>query len=158
MQVITVRFTSKWPPNPTSLAIARLSGSRHFSHSMNIIDGQAHEATMLHGCRVVPVDVAMKGVAMYQDMYVPVSNLAAARRWGLDQQGKRYDYAGALGIPFLMSEDWADDSAWWCSEKNFMQIYQGGTTLLDMAVNKRVTPEHLFMCPFPKSEVIRIRR
>lgn len=157
VRTITVRFTTKWPPNPTSLAIARLSGSRDFSHSMNIIDGTAYEATMLHGCRVVPEAQAMAGVVMYQDMYVPVPDLAAAVAWGDAQDGKGYDYAGALGLPFLASEDWSDDSRWWCSELNFMQLWQGGTLLLDPAVCKRVVPVHLHMCNFPKSDVIRLR-
>lgn len=157
MDTITVRFTSRWPPNPTSPIIARLSGSRDFSHSMNIIAGKAYEATMLHGCRVVPEEQAMAGVAMYQDMYVPVRDLAAAVAWGNEQDGKNYDYAGALGLPFLASEDWSDDDRWWCSELNFMQLWKGGTALLDPNISKRVTPFHLHMCNFPKSEVVRLR-
>lgn len=157
MDIVTMRFTTHWPPNPTSPVIARLSGSRDWSHSMTIIDGIAYEATMLHGCRAVPVEVAMAGVAVYQDMYVPVPDIDAARRFGVDQDGKGYDFAGALGIPLLMSEDWADDSKWWCSEMSMMQVFNGGTSMLDLNVIQRVTPEHLHMCNYPKSEVVRLR-
>ncbi|TCS35809.1 hypothetical protein EDC30_109108 [Paucimonas lemoignei] len=158
MDIVTIRFTTKWPPNLASLATARLGGSRDFSHSMNIIDGKVFEATMLHGCRVgIPLEVAMQGVAMYQDMYVPVRDKAAAIAWGLEQYGRPYDFAGALGIPFLASEDWANDDAWWCSELSFMQVLKGGTAMLDPNVCKRVTPAHLLMCNFAKSEVVRLR-
>jgi hypothetical protein len=157
MDIVTVRFTTHWPPNPTSPIIARLGGSNWASHSMNIIDGKAYEATMLHRCRVVPVDQAMDGVAMYQDMFVPVADIGAARAWGEDQDRKAYDFAGAFGIPLLMSENWADDTKWWCSEHNFMQIGAGGLWLFDRAVYKRVTPAHLMMCNYPKSPVIRLR-
>jgi hypothetical protein len=156
MDIITVRFTTKWPYNPTSPIIARLAGSKQFSHSMNIIGDTTYEATMLHGCRAVPVDVAMQGVAVYQDMYVPVPNLEAAVQFGLDQAGKGYDFGGAFGLPFLESEDWSDDSKWWCSEHNFMQLFKGGTALFDPNVVKRVTPAHLLMCNFPKSKVVTV--
>ncbi len=155
--IVTVRFTSKWPPNPTSPVIARLAGSTLFSHSMNIIDGKVYEATMLHGCRVVDLSVAMQGVAVYQDMHVPVSDIAAAVKFGQDQDGKPYDYSGAFGIPFLMSEDWSDDSRWWCSEHNFMQILAGGTTPLDPQYHKRVRPIDLLMCNYEKSPLVRLR-
>jgi hypothetical protein len=154
---ICVRFTTKWPPNPTSPVIARLGGSKVFSHTMNIVGNEAFEATMQHGCRVVQVEKAMQGVAMYQDMYVPVPYLAAAVSWGREQDGKRYDYAGAIGIPILMSEEWADEGSWWCSELCFMQIYKGGTAMLDLDVVRRVAPIHLQMCNFVKGPVVRLR-
>lgn len=157
MNKITMRFTSKWPPNPTSPIIARLGGSTLFSHTMNIIDGRAYEATMLHGCRVVDLSIAMQGVAVYRDMYVPVPDIDASIKWGKEQEGKRYDYAGAFGIPFLMSEDWSDESSHWCSELDFVQVLKGGTTMLDPEVFKRVTPAHLLMCNYEKSPVIRLR-
>jgi hypothetical protein len=158
MQTITVRFTTRWPYNPTSPVIARLSGSKRFSHVMNIIDGMAHEATMLDGCRVVPIEQAMIGVAAYQDMTVPVPNLAVARTWGEDRIGVGYDFAGAFGIPLLMSDDWGDWSKWWCSEFSFFQIGMGGTWMLDKDQYHRVTPNHQLMCNFPKSPIVICRR
>lgn len=156
MDSATVRFITRWPPNPTSLVIARLGGSKIFSHCMNIIDGVATEATMLHGCRNVPVDVAMQGVAKYQDMYVPVPNIGESIKFGEEQEGKKYDWAGAIGLPLLASEDWDNWNRWWCSELTFMQLGMGGTWLLDPNVYKRVTPEHIRMCNYPKSEIIRL--
>lgn len=158
MDIITVRYTSRWPPNPVSPVVARLGGEKIFSHTVNIIDGLAYEAAMFHGCRAgIPVDEVMKGVAVYQDMYVPVPDKAAAIAWGKKQHGADYDYAGALGIPLLMSEDWEDESSWWCSEFGFRQIWVGGTLLLDPDVHRRVTPAHMRMCNFPKSAIIRLR-
>jgi hypothetical protein len=153
---VTVRFTSHWPWNPTSLPIAWLSGSRVFSHSMNIIDGTAYEATMLHGCRAVPLGEAMRGVAVYQDMQVPVSDIEAAIEFGQAQVGKGYDFA-ALALPILASENWADWSKWWCSELSFMQVAAGGTLMLDPNEQKRVTPDDLHQCNYPKGELVRLR-
>lgn len=155
MSIVTVRTTTRWPPNPTSPVIAHLSGSKRFSHTMNIIEGKAYEATMLHGCRIVDLDEAMHGVAFYRDMFVEVPNVLAAIEFGEAQDGKDYDFAGAFGIPFLMSEDWADWSKWWCSEHNFAQIGAGGNWILDPNERKRVTPHDLFQCNYPKSEILR---
>jgi hypothetical protein len=157
MNTITLRYTSHWPWNPTSPIIARLGGSRDFSHSMTIIDGTAYEATMMHRCRVVPVNTAMRGVAVYQDMFVPVPEIEKAIKFGEGQDGKGYDFAGALGIPLLASEDWADWSKWWCSELSFMQIGTAGTWMLDPNERTRVTPDDLHQCNYPKGPVIRLR-
>lgn len=152
---VTIRFTSRWPYNPASLAIALLSGSRElFSHTMNIIEGRAYEASMTHGCRAVSVAEAMEGIVRWQDMQVWVPDLAASIEFGEDQDGKPYDFAGALGIPFLMSEDWRDDSKWWCSELNFAQIMAGGTFMLDPAEKGRVRPNDLRQCFYPKSALM----
>lgn len=153
MEDIVLRFTSKWPYNPTSWLVARLAGSSQFSHTMCIIDGLAYEATMLHGCRVVPLQEAMQDVAIYQDMFIPVPNLSSAQAFGQLQDGKKYDFLGAFGIPFLMSEDWEDWSKWWCSELTFMQVLAGGTTMLDPDVQHRVTPNDLYNCNYTKSEL-----
>ena len=155
--MITLRFCTRWPPNPASLIIARLGGSRLWSHCFTIINGLAYEATMMHGCRAVPVEVAMQGVASYQDMMIPVPNLHAAECFGWDQQGKGYDYMGAFGIPFMMSEDWGDWSKWWCSELCFMQICMGGNYMLDQNVQKRITPQDLYDCNYPKSVIVTVK-
>jgi hypothetical protein len=139
--------------------VARLGGEKIFSHTMNIIDGLVYEAVMLKGCRAgVPLDEAMKGVTLFQDMYVPVPDLAAAIEWGEAQDGADYDYFGAAGIPLLMSEDWNDESSWWCSEHNFRQIWKGGTLMLDPNVRRRVTPAHLRMCNYRKSPIVNLRK
>lgn len=157
MDIVTVRFTTRWPPNPASLVIARATGSRQFSHTMNIIGGEVYEASMTHGCRAnVPLAEAMQGVAMYQDMYVPVPDIRAAIDFGIDQDGKPYDWPGAVGLPFLVSEDWGDDRSWWCSEHNFAQIGAGGLWLLDPEEKARVTPNDLRQCNYKKSPVIRL--
>ena len=142
--IVAIRFTTRWPYNPASLVIARATGSRDWSHTMAVIDGRAYEATMGHGCRAVDLAVAMKGVARCQDMLVEVPDIEAAQAFGESQHGKPYDYAGALGLPFLASEDWQDDSRWWCSEHNFALLMAGGVNLLAPAEQKRVTPNVLF--------------
>lgn len=148
---VTIRFTSRWPYNPISLAISVLSGSRElFSHTMAVIEGRAYEASMTHGCRAVSEVAAMAGIKRWQDMPVWVPDLDAAIAFGEKQDGHGYDFAGALGIPLLMSEDWADHSKWWCSEHNFALLMAGGTFLLDPAEARRVTPNDLRQCNYPK--------
>lgn len=158
MSIVTLRFTTQWPYNPASPVIARLTGSPVWSHVVTIIDGLAFEATMLHGCRVVPVSIAMKGVSRYQDMKIEVPDINSAMKWGLYQDGKGYDFAGAFGLPFLMSEDWSDDRKWWCSELCFRQLGEGGLWLLDPAEHKRVTPNDLHQCNYPKSEIVVLKK
>ncbi|WP_136420391.1 hypothetical protein [Herbaspirillum sp. ST 5-3] len=153
MSAVTIRFTTRWPPNVGSLVIARLSGSKQFSHTMAIIGNRAYEASMTHGCRAVDLAEAMQGIAFYQDMAVPVPDIEGAVAFGEAQHGKPYDWLGALGIPLLMSEDWADNSKWWCSELNFAQIAAGGLWLLDPDEKKRVTPNDLRQCNYQKSQI-----
>jgi len=167
MDTITLRFTTKWPYNPVSLAVARLGGSRDWSHVIAIVDNMAYEATMLYfqdgnilrprsGVRKVTVDVAIHGVKAYRDMNVPVASLQDSIAWAQQMEGKKYDFAGALGLPLLSSDDWADDSKWWCSEFVFMMLGVGGNWVLDPAEKKRVTPNDLFQCNYKKSAIVRL--
>ena len=148
---VTIRYTSRWPHNPLSLAIALASASRElFSHTVAIIGDRAYEASMTHGCRACPLDDAMQGIQRWQDMPVIVPDIDAAIAFGEAQVGKGYDFAGALGLPFLMSTDWADDGKWWCSEHNFALLMAGGVMLLDPDEKRRVTPNDLRQCNIPK--------
>jgi hypothetical protein len=151
---VTIRFTSRWPYNPLSLAIGILSGSALFSHSIAIIGDAAYEANMTHGCRAVPVAVAMAGIKRWQDMPVWVPDLDAAIAFGAAQDGKPYDFPGAFGIPLLKSDDWHDDRKWWCSEHNFALLMAGGTTLLDPDEKHRVTPNDLRQCFYSKGALM----
>jgi hypothetical protein len=123
---------------------------------MLIIDGMAYEASMIHGCRVVPIDTAMEGIVAYQDMQIPVLDISSSIAWGKKQDGKGYDFFGAIGLPFLASQDWADDKKWWCSEMNFMQIGAAGNWMLDKNEFKRITPNDLYICNYQKSDVITV--
>lgn len=151
---ITVRLTSRWPFNPVSLAVGILAGSRQFSHAITIIGERAYEASMTHGCRAGTVNELMAGAVVYRDMHVWVPNLAAAIAFAEDQVGKRYDWAGAIGIPLTYSEDWADAGAWWCSELAFAIVLAGGIRLFDPAMMTRVRPIDLQMCDYPKSALV----
>ena len=158
MHTVTVRFTTRWPYHIGSWCVARFSGSRQFSHVMLIFRGMAYEATMAHGCRVVPEAEAMQGVVAYQDMTVAVDNICDLINFGFDQAGKPYDFAGAFGIPFLMSEDWNDDRSWWCSELVAMMLWQAECRPFDLNVMGRITPAHLYLLNFPKSQFIRVNQ
>ena len=153
---ITVRLTSRWPYNPISLAVGVLSGSRQFSHSITIIGERAYEASMTHGCHGGTVIELMDGIVVYRDMLVDVPDIDAAIAFAEAQCGKSYDWAGAVGIPFTYSQDWADDSKWWCSEMTFAIVLAGGVRLLDPDVIRRVTPVDLHMCDRPKLAVMKL--
>ena len=156
--IITVRLTSRWPYNPLSLAVGVAAGSRQFSHSITIIGERASEASMTHGCRAGTVDQLMKGIVVYRDMQVVVPDIDAARAFAEAQVGKDYDFAGAVGIPLTYSEDWTDDSKWWCSDLTFAIVLAGGLRLFDPAVMKRVRPIDLHMPDYPKGPIVRMRR
>jgi hypothetical protein len=153
--IITVRLTSRWPYNPLSLAVGVCAGSRQFSHSITIIGQRAYEASMTHGCRAGTVEELMDGIVVYRDMPVVVPDIDAARTFAEQQVGKGYDFAGAAGIPLTYSEDWTDDSKWWCSDLTFATVLAGGLRLFDPAVMKRVRPIDLHMVDYPKSELMR---
>lgn len=153
--IVTLRFTSRWPYNPLSLAIAVLGGSRFFSHVVAIVDGEAFESSMTHGCRACTVADVMKGIVRYQDMVVDVPDIEAALAFARAQHGKPYDFAGALALPLLQSDNWGDESRWWCSELVFAMLMAGGATLLDPDEMHRVTPNDLYQCFFPKSQLMR---
>jgi hypothetical protein len=152
---VTVRLTSRWPYNPLSLVIGVASGSRQFSHAIAIIGDRAYEASMTHGCRAGTVDDLMRGIVVYRDMHVPVPDIEAARAFAEAQTGKGYDFAGAVGIPFTYSEDWSDDSKWWCSDECFAIVLAGGTRLFDPGVMRRVRPIDLQMVDIPKTPIQR---
>lgn len=152
---VTIRLTSRWPYNPLSFAIGVLSGSHEFSHAIAIIEGRAYEASMMHGCRAGSVTELMEGVAVCRDMDVWVPDIHAAVEFAEAQAGKKYDWPGAIGIPFTYSEDWSDDSCWWCSDLAFAILLAGGTRLFDPAVLKRARPIDLHMADHPKSALMR---
>jgi hypothetical protein len=156
---VTVRLTSRWPYNPLSLAIGIAAGSRQFSHAMVILGGDmAYEASITHGCRVGTEIELMEGVAVYRDMHVWVPDIVGAIAFAEAQAGKKYDWLGAIGIPMTYSEDWADDSKWWCSDLVFAIVLAGGVRLFDPDVMKRVRPIDLHMADYPKGPIVDRRR
>ena len=161
---VTVRLTSRWPYNPISLAVGVLSGSRQFSHAIAIIEGRAYEASMTHGCRAGTVDEIMAGIVVWRDMEVWVPDLDAAIAFAEAQcapaapeRPKKYDWLGAIGIPLTYSEDWSDDTRWWCSDLVFAIVLAGGTRLFDPAVMKRVRPIDLHMVDYSKAAIMRVQ-
>jgi hypothetical protein len=159
---VTARLTSRWPYNPISLGVGLCSGSHEFSHAMALIEGRGYEASMTHGCRAGTEDELMDGIVVYRDMRVWVPDLDAAIEFAEAQcdpappaAPKKYDWAGAVGIPLTYSEDWADGSRWWCSELVFAILMAGGVRLFDPEVMKRVRPIDLHMVDLPKGPIQR---
>jgi len=154
---VTIRLTSRWPYNPISLGIGVASGSRQFSHAIAIIGDRAYESAMPHGCRSGTVAEMMAGVVVFRDMRVWVPDLDAARKFAESQEGKGYDWWGAVGIPLTYSQDWNNENRWWCSEYVFAIVKAGGTLLFDPDVMGRVRPIDLHMPNYPKTTIAYLR-
>jgi len=154
MTPVTVRFTSKL--HFGSKLMAFLAQSEQFNHCMLCEGGMAYEAVCWHGVRYVPLSTSMAGVKVYQDMVVEVPDVEAMRSFLREHLGAGYDWAGAIGIPFMRSADWQDPDRWWCSELVIAALAAGGLYVIDLSELERVTPNDIFQYSAPKSEVFRI--
>jgi len=152
--VVTVRFTSK--QHPGSRLLALLAQSEQFNHCMLLEGGMVYESVCWVGVRYVPPCVSMRGVKIYQDMQVEVPNLEGMREFLRAQLGAGYDWPGALGIPFLRSDNWQDPARWWCSELIIAALAAGGLYVMDFSELERGTPNDLYQYPAPKAELVTV--
>jgi hypothetical protein len=152
--IVTVRRTSKG--HIGSEISAGLAHSGDFNHEMIIDEGMVYEAVPWHGARLVIQPVAMRGVARYQDIYVPVPDIVAMRTFGLAQLGKGYDWPGAIGLPVRRAEDWQDSNRWWCRELVFAMLDAGGAWSLDPAERLRVSANGIGQSDFTKSQITNV--
>lgn len=151
---VKIRFTSKLHFGSQILAI--LAQSERFNHCMMFDEGRVWEAVCWHGVRNVEQEVSMHGVKIYQDMELVVPNIEAMREFLRSVEGDGYDWAGAIGIPFLRSDNWQDPGRWWCSELLIAALHAGGLDIIAFSELERGTPNDLFQYPAPKSEIIRV--
>lgn len=82
-----------------------------------ILDGDyAIEAHMIHGVRRDTVEEVMKGLTVVRDVSYSVLDAEAGLRFGRLQDGKRYDWKGAMGVALSPDRNWQDPSTWYCFE------------------------------------------
>lgn len=141
--MVVVRFTTRG--HIGSHIAAWLASAGDFNHCMLIDGGMAYEAVTWHGVRYVPERIAMLGIVRYQDMYVPVPDIALMRHFLRQQLGADYDWPGAFGFPVKRAEEWQDPDRWWCRELTVAALAAGGAVI------------DLQQCDFPKSPIITIR-
>jgi uncharacterized protein YycO len=120
MDTIRVLFTKqKW--NPISYLIRwalprnRINWSKS-SHGM-IVDGDyIIEASMLHGVRRVPREVALAGKTIVATVDYSVPDAHNGITWAWTQIGAKYDWLAALGLGVDLNRNWRDPSKWYCYE------------------------------------------
>lgn len=132
MKKITLIFTKRnW--NPVSWLIRFCIPRSRFAMSISshclIDDGDnLIEASMFHGVRRVPREVALKGLTVVGKIDYSVPDAEAGLAWARSQVGTRYDFRGAFGLALSPYREWLEDDAWFCYEL-------GGATLVAAGKN-----------------------
>jgi hypothetical protein len=107
------------------------------SHAI-IVDGEyGIEAKMLYldgwkvktGVRRVLLDVALKGATIINDIEYAVPDANQGLSWAREQEGKPYDWKGALGLFISPFRNWNEDDSWYCYELAAQTIHQSGRKL-----------------------------
>jgi hypothetical protein len=150
---VTIRFTSK--AHIGAKIAALLAQSENFNHCMLIDEGMVYEA-VTKGTRYVRPERAMHKVKAYQEIKILVPNIEAMREFLKDQLGASYDWAGAIGLPILRSDNWQDPNKWWCSELIVAALSAGGINILDPMQFNRVTPNDIYILNYEKGPLIRL--
>jgi uncharacterized protein YycO len=101
--------------SPVSLAIRLGDGVGPWAHCAGLIDDEhVIEARAWHGVVITPVADVIRRSSEHAVVDYRVSNLNYGRAWARETVGARYDWAGALGVPWR--REWQDPSAHFCSE------------------------------------------
>lgn len=130
MNTITVLFTRRrW--NAISWLIRWAVPRSRFalslsSHCMVLAGDTVYEATMLHGVRRVPREVAMHGQHLVKMTQYQVPRPSAGLEWLDAQVGKPYDWGGAFGLSLAPDRRWSDASAWYCYELAAAALHAAG--------------------------------
>lgn len=101
-------------------ALARLvTGNAKWSHCGVLIGTPTGdvvvEARMWYGVVATPFNEWVARCPHYEVVEIDCPDPAAGEAFALAQVGKKYDYLGALGVPFR--SHWQDPTRWYCSEK-----------------------------------------
>jgi hypothetical protein len=100
-----------------SAVIRLFTGMARWSHC-GIIDGdEVVEATARHGVVATPIDEFKARYTETEVVTYEVPNPENGMKFARDQKGKRYDWLGAVGVPFRLSfrKPWYDISKWFCN-------------------------------------------
>lgn len=120
METITIVFTKRtWNPLSWLIRWAMPRSRFYLSRSSHCLirDGDYMiEATMRHGVRRTPLEVAMKGQTQVASVTYFVPDATAGLLWARQQVGMSYDFSGALGIAIAPDRDWTKEGWWFCYE------------------------------------------
>lgn len=129
MKTIRVIYTTR-RFNPISLAIRVLVPRAMFapalaSHCILVDGDHGIEAAMLHGVRRVPLVECLAGSKIIETIDYLVPHPEDGIAWARNQVGKRYDFAGAVGM-LAPGRSWQDPTDWFCYELAAMAIERAG--------------------------------
>lgn len=128
---------------PLALMIRGMTGCKY--HHCGIIDGnRVIEASIFHGVRAVSLET-FKHRGEYVVVDIPLKDENAAREFLINQEGKGYDWTGALSYPFR--KNWQNKDKWYCSELVAAVAKEGGTPIVREGV-KTVTPRDIYIHPY----------
>lgn len=116
-----------------------------WSHCGTIIGDCVIEATSNHGVVLTPL-TEFKNGRTWVIVEFPVPDEEAAIKALLNEVGKRYDWLGLFGIPFL--RNWQKEDSWFCSELTSYGLESGGLPCFRYS-KWRITPRDLWNLPFP---------
>lgn len=139
---LAVIFSRRHTLGSMFLRVAQWSAWSHCA----VVDGEeVIEASAYHGVRVRPLAEFLAESSRHEVIQLPCNypeiTIAAAR----SQVGKRYDWAGVVGIGFR--RHWQNQNRYFCSELVAWAQVQAGPALF-RADAHRLTPRDLYLPVF----------
>jgi len=109
------------------------------SHSLVVDGDHALEARMLWiegrqirtGVRRVPLEEALSGATVTQELNYQVPDAPAGLAWGREMAEKRvpYDFKGAAGLSIEPDRNWQEEDKFFCHEFSGTVIHKSGLIL-----------------------------
>jgi uncharacterized protein YycO len=113
-----------------------------WSHCGIIAGDEVIEAVMGKGVVITPLAEFQNHASKWAVIKIPAADPAAVIEWARNQEGKRYDIPGVLGI--ALRRAWQDADAWFCSELVAAAFHAAGTALFRTDA-WRITPRDLYI-------------
>ncbi|WP_211440911.1 hypothetical protein [Collimonas humicola] len=118
-----------------------------YSHVQVVVNGDVIGAEMLKGVVSESMKERIDCSSRAALMTVPCRDRRSLTDFIVATTGARYDYLGALGLAF--HKDWDSATRFWCSEWVASALKASGSPIFKDEFIKRLTPQHIFMLPFP---------
>ena len=99
--------------------------------------------------REIPLPQFLADNGTVEVLEVPCRCPSAAILWARQQVGLGYDLTALFG--WLLHRDWSDPCRWFCSEFVAEAFEEGGSPLFRENAVHRITPQDLWMLPFPEA-------
>jgi hypothetical protein len=116
-----------------------------WSHCGVVVGDYVIEATMFRGVVATPLE-EFKRDRKWAIVEFPVEDEEAAIKALYKEIGKKYDWLGLLGMPFIRR--WHSTDNWFCSELTAYVLKEGGLSCFRYP-QYRITPRDLWNLPFP---------